>query len=94
MEPTDKEIMDGKKLTLLKAVGRAVYKKRSEIKKGINKFSYEYDIGNGLLSRLENGKTDVKITTLYKIANAFEMKFTDFATLIEKELPKDFDFYL
>lgn len=94
MESSDKEIMDDKKAILLKAIGRAVFKKRSEIKKGINKFSYEYDIGNGLLSRLENGKTDVKITTLYKIANAFEMKFTDFALLIEKELPKGFDFYL
>lgn len=94
MENIDKKLMDDKKAILLKAVGKAVFKKRSETKKGINKFSYEYDIGNGLLSRLENGKTDVKITTLFKIAHAFGMKFSDLAILFEKELPDDFDFYL
>ncbi len=94
MENIDKKIMDDKKVLLLKAIGRAVLKKRKETKKGINKFSYEYDIGNGLLSRLENGKTDVKITTLFKIAHALGMKFSDLAKLFEKELPDDFDFYL
>ncbi|MBQ7450159.1 helix-turn-helix transcriptional regulator [bacterium] len=89
----DFEIMEKKKKILLKAIGKVVFEKRKTLNKGINKFSFEYDIGNGLLSRLENGKTDTKISTLWKIANAFELKFSDFAKLIENELDSNFNFY-
>ena len=82
-----------KKKILLKAIGKVVYEQRSLLKKGINKFSFEYDIGNGLLSRLENGTSDTKITTLWKLANAFNIKFSEFACLIEKVLPNNFNFY-
>ncbi len=61
--------------------------------KGINIFSFEYDIGNGLLSKLEKGVSDTKITTFWKLANAFGYKCSDFVKLIEKELPENFDFY-
>ena len=81
------------KKTLLKAIGKIVFNKRKELNKGINKFSFEYDIGNGLLSRLERGDTDTQITTLWKLSNAFNLKFSDLALLIEKELPEDFNFY-
>lgn len=93
MEDGDKKTAEAKKKILLKAIGKIVFNKRSELKKGINKFSFEYDIGNGLLSRLENGTTDTKITTLWKLANAFEIKFSDLAKLIENELPESFNFY-
>ncbi|MCR5260819.1 MAG: helix-turn-helix domain-containing protein [Candidatus Gastranaerophilales bacterium] len=85
--------IEHKKTILLKAIGKVVYQQRKLLKKGINKFSFEYDIGNGLLSRLENGTSDTKITTLWKLANAFNMTFAEFACLIEKELPADFNFY-
>ena len=90
----DKILIDEKKKTLLMALGKVVYKKRKEIGKGINRFSFEYDIGNGLLSRLENGKLDIKITTFWKLANALNLNLTDFIKEIEKELPKEFNFYL
>lgn len=90
---SDYEKMEAKKEILLKAVGKVVLAKRTELKKGINKFSFEYDIGNGLLSRLEHGTTDTKISTLWKLANAFDIKFSEFAKLIEEELPNDFNFY-
>lgn len=89
----DLKIINERKKILLAAIGRVVNKKRLEIKKGINKFSFEYDIGNGLLSRLERGDTDTQITTLWKIANAFEMDFSKFIALVEAELPEDFNFY-
>ncbi len=93
MNDNDSLIMEQKKKILLKAIGEVVFENRSTLNKGINKFSFEYDIGNGLLSRLEHGTTDTKITTLWKLANAFEIKFSDFAKLIEKKLPSDFNFY-
>ena len=46
-----------------------------------------------LKSYLEKGVSDTKITTMWKLANAFGMKFSDFAGMIEAELPPDFDFY-
>ena len=89
----DKELLEKNKDTLLKAIGNVVKRERLRTNTGINKFSYEYDIGNGLLSYLEKGVSDTKITTMWKLANAFGMKFSDFARMIESELPPDFDFY-
>ena len=89
----DSIILERKKIVLLKAIGKVINKKRKELNKGINKFSFEYDIGNGLLSRLENGKTDTKISTIWKISNALDMSFSELVNLIEQELPKDFNFY-
>ena len=94
MQDEDTSIQNIKKKELLIALGNVVFEKRSQIKKGINTFSYEYDIGNGLLSRLEKGLIDTKITTLWKLANAFGYnKCSDFVEQIEAKLPEDFNFY-
>lgn len=93
MKDEDSIIIEQKKKELLVALGNVAHKQRKALKKGINKFSFEYDIGNGLLSRLENGTTDTKITTLWKLANAFGLKFSQLAKLIEEELPNNFNFY-
>ena len=90
---TDLSNIEASKKILLTTIGRIIHRKRTNLSKGINKFSFEYDIGNGLLSRLEKGKTDTQITTLWKLANAFDMKFSDLALEIEKELPLNFNFY-
>lgn len=89
----DKILAEENKKLLLKTIGKVVNNHRINLEKGINKFSFEYDIGNGLLTRLERGDVDSRITTLWKLANAFGYKFTDFAALIEKELPENFNFY-
>lgn len=89
----DTLLIEKKKKILLKAIGKVVFNQRNALNKGINKFSFEYDIGNGLLSRLENGTTDSKITTLWKLANAFNINFSELAKKIEEELPKNFNFY-
>ena len=73
----DKLILEERKKILLKSVGKIIKSNRLKLNKGINKFSFEYDIGNGLLSRLERGDTDTQITTLWKLANAFGFKFSD-----------------
>ena len=93
MNDEDTIIMEQKKKMLLIALGKITQAQRKALNKGINKFSFEYDIGNGLLSRLENGNVDTKITTLWKLANAFGLKFSQFAHMIEKELPENFNFY-
>lgn len=92
METDFNNIEENKKI-LLTTIGKIIHEKRINLSKGINKFSFEYDIGNGLLSRLEKGKTDTQITTLWKLANAFDIKFSDLAIEIEKALPEKFNFY-
>ena len=90
---TDLNNIEANKKILLTTIGKIIHQKRINLSKGINKFSFEYDIGNGLLSRLEKGNTDTQITTLWKLANAFNIKFSDLAIEIEKELPNNFNFY-
>ena len=50
----------------------------------------EYDISTSLLSNLERGLKDPQLTTLFNLANAFNISLTEFIQLIEKELPENF----
>lgn len=93
MQDTDKENQKQNKAEILKNLGRIVYEKRQDAGKGINKFSFEYDIGNGLLSQLEKGNIDARLTTVWKLANAFGLKCSDLIKLVEDRLDSDFNFY-
>ena len=55
-----------------------------------NKLANAYDLGNGNLSRIENGVVDCKFITLWKISEALGIKFSEFAALLEEELGEDF----
>ena len=92
-EDTDKEFTDNKKRELLLALGEIIYEERKKVNKGINLFSFEYDIGNGILSKLEKGKADSRVTMLWKLANAFGYTCSDFIRMVEEKLPKDFNLY-
>jgi len=93
MQDTDEMISQRNKESLLKVLGKIVHEERLKQNKGINTFSFEYDIGNGLLSKLEKGMIDTRITTLWKLANAFGYKCSDFIKYVEKNLPENFNFY-
>lgn len=93
-QKNNKSTYSKNKELLLVSTGKIIRRERNKVGKGINLFSFEYDIGNGLLSKLENGISDTKITTLWKLANAFGYsKCSDFIKLIENELPDNFNFY-
>ncbi|MBQ8460526.1 helix-turn-helix transcriptional regulator [bacterium] len=80
-----------KKELLLKAIGDVVAQKRKIINKGILLLSYEYDIPNTSLAKLEKGKRDVQITTLWRLAEALGCNtFSEFVKEVEKNLPKNF----
>ena len=85
-----KILNDKKKTLLLKAIGEVVKEKRKELNKGILLLSYEYEISNTSLAQLEKGTRDVQISTVWKIANAFGMDFSDFIKEVENRLPKGF----
>ena len=87
---SEKIINNEKKLILLKAIGKVLKKKRKKLNKGILLLSYEYDLSNTSLAQLEKGARDVQITTIWKIANALGMSFSEFTKEVENHLPKDF----
>lgn len=87
---SEKILNNEKKSLLLKVIGEVLKEKRKELNKGILLLSYEYDLSNTSLAQLEKGLRDVQITTVWKIANAFGMKFSDFIIEVEKHLPKGF----
>ena len=55
--------------------------------------AFEYDLDHGNLCRVENGKIEVKFVTLWKIAEALQMKCSELVSLIENEIGNDFHLY-
>lgn len=70
------------------AVIRGVRVKNSA--NSLNKFAREYDFDCGNFSKLENGAICCRLITAWKIAEASEMKFSEFAKLLEEKLGDNF----
>ena len=54
-------------------LGQFIKTKRLALDKSLNKFAFEAEIDPAILSRIENGKQDIKFNILCKIASAFEL---------------------
>ena len=85
-----KNTISDKKALILKTVGEIIKEQRLAKNKGILLHAYEYDIPSSSLSLIEKGKRDIQLTTLWKIANSFDMTLGEFIAQVEKRLPKDF----
>lgn len=48
----------------------------------------EYEISTSLLNSLERGIKDPQLTTVFKIAEALNIKASEFVKMIEEELPE------
>ena len=81
-------MQDNKKKIILMAIGKAIKRLRGD--KSQYMLGAEYDIPSSVLSDLERGVKDPQLTTIFKIANAFNIKVSDFIKEVEIELPKDF----
>ena len=75
---------------LTKALGRLVHKLREKKNQSGRKFAYEYDITRGNLSKIENGISNCKFITIWRISEALGLKCSDFVRLLEQELGDDF----
>ena len=53
-------------------------------------FASENDISISIVSMVERGLKDPQLTTLVKLAEAFDMNLSDFSKLIEEKLPDNF----
>jgi len=52
--------------------------------------SNEYDYPKSLLSRIENGVNEAKITSIWTISESLGIKISDLLKIVEEKLPKDF----
>ena len=85
---------DKNKLALIKAVSEVLNERLKYINKSLKLFSREFEFSDGQISKLLRGKySDIKLSTLWKLANALEIPITKFIELISQRLPKDFNFY-
>jgi len=75
---------------LLKATSIAVKKLRQERNLSLNIFAIENGIQKSLVSRLENAKNEPAFISIWKVAEAFELKPSEFVSKIEEELPEKF----
>jgi len=78
---------DNKKL-ILKSLAKHTKELRGEQSQFM--LCSENDISCSIISTIEHAKKDPQLTTIFKIAEAFDMKAWQFVKMIEEELPKDF----
>ena len=77
-------------LKLRKTLAKAIKEARIKTGKSCNKIEEEFDIGSGVLNRIENAKFDCKFITLWKICEALEIDFSDLITEIKNILSNKF----
>ncbi len=94
MQADDKQNLIEKQAILMHAISIVIKEIVKNSGKSGRKISEEYDIGLGVISKLErNIVSDVKISTLWKLANALDINPNILFDKICKNLPKDFNFY-
>ncbi len=79
---------NAQKKLIQNAAGIALKKLRKEHSQFM--FCSENDISLSIVSTLERGIKDPQLTTVFKIAEALNIKASEFVRLIEEELPENF----
>ena len=80
-----------KTVKLIKVFGEVI---KSEREKNTGKsqtlFSYEYDLDSGNLCRIENGKIEPKLTMIWRLAEALDIKPSELIKKVEDSLDENF----
>ena len=94
MQADEKQHLVKKRQILMTAVSEVITELVLQSGKSGRKISEEYEIGLGVISKLErNLVSDIKLSTIWKLANAFDISPSAIIELIIKKLPEDFNFY-
>lgn len=84
---------DEKFLRFKRAIGKVIKRQRLEYTDlSISQLALQYELDKGTVSRLERGLVECYVSTLWKIAEASGIKFSELVKLIEEELGEDFKF--
>ena len=81
-------MQEAKKKIIFNAIAKTV--KRLRGKKSQFMLGAEFDIPSSVLSDLERAVKDPQLTTLFKLAGAFDLSISQFMEELEKELPENF----
>lgn len=79
-----------KTLQIIKKFGEIIKRRRMELKKSQTMLSYEYDLDSGNLSRIETGQITPKLTMMWRISEALEIKLSELIKILENELGENF----
>ena len=72
-------------------VGNIIKENReNKAKTSLNNFARSYGLDRGNLSKIERGIIGCRLETAWKISEALNIRFSDFAKLIEDRLGQDF----
>lgn len=82
--------MQGKKEKLLKALAKVIKNLRAQ--NSISKLSLEVDISKSIWFMIEQAKRDAQLSTIWKIAEALNVKPSKLIKSIEEELGEHFSF--
>lgn len=69
------------------AMGRVIQKLRKEANLSSRAVAYSIELSKTTILLAQKGELDPQMTTFCKIAEAFNLKPSEFLSLIEKELP-------
>lgn len=75
---------------LFRATGVVIKRLRQEKGLSVNILAFENDLQKSLISRLENGQNEPKLSSLWKLAEALGLKPSDFIKEVENEMPAGF----
>lgn len=75
---------------LIKITGTVIKRLRERKGFSLNIFAYENDLQKSLISRLENGTNDPKLSSIWKISQSLGVKPSDLLRKVESELPENF----
>ena len=80
--------IEKRKKLIMKNLGENIQRLRGDKSQFI--LSSENDISCSIISTVERGLKDPQFTTLFKIAEALNIKTSELVKLVENELPKNF----
>ena len=82
------------RLLLMQALSDVMISELKSVNKSIKLFSREYEFSDGQISKLLRCKySDIKLSTIWKFANAVNIPPEVFIKKIKNKLPKNFNFY-
>lgn len=85
------QLDEQKQILLANKLGKIIKRLRLEkTSLSVNKLAESYDISRGNLSKIENGIVECKFVTVWKIAEALNMKCSEVVKILEDELGEDF----
>lgn len=83
-----------KTIQLSKVIGSVLKELREKVpNRSINNVAHEYGLDVGNTSRVENGLIEVKVVTLWKLAEAYGIPLSKLIKLVENKMPKGFHFF-